>query len=48
VQWILACEIKVVRASYWRDREVMHNGYRCVEHDLPCGVDVHDKYGCKY
>jgi hypothetical protein len=32
--------------SYWRDREVMHSGYRCAEHDLPCGVVVHAKYGC--
>jgi hypothetical protein len=37
---------KVVCASYWRDREVMHNGYSCVEHELPCGVAKHSIYGC--
>jgi hypothetical protein len=39
-------DTKVVRASYWRDKEVMHSGYRCAEHDLPCGVAAHAKYGC--
>jgi hypothetical protein len=44
--WILARDTKVVRTSYWHDKEVMHSGYRCAEHDLPCGVVVHAKYGC--
>jgi hypothetical protein len=43
--WILARDTKVVRTSYWRDREVMHSGYRCEENDLYCGVVVHAKYG---
>jgi hypothetical protein len=42
----LSCDTKVVCASYWHDREVMHNGYRCAKHDLPCGVAAHAKYGC--
>jgi hypothetical protein len=29
--WILVCDIKVVRASYWRDREVMHNPFKVCE-----------------
>jgi hypothetical protein len=44
--WILARDTKVVCTSYWRDREVIHIGYRCVEHALPYGVVVHAKYGC--
>jgi hypothetical protein len=35
-----------VHASYWRDGEVMQNGYRCAEHNLPCGVATHAIYGC--
>jgi hypothetical protein len=30
-QWILARNAKVVRASYWRDKEEMHSGYRCAK-----------------
>jgi hypothetical protein len=45
-RWVLARDIKVVRASYWRDKEVMHSGYRCAKHDLPCDVAAHGKYGC--
>jgi hypothetical protein len=35
-----------VCTSYWCDREVIHIGYRCVEHALPYGVVAHAKYGC--
>jgi hypothetical protein len=28
------------------DIELMHNGYRCMKHDLTCGVAEHGKYGC--
>jgi hypothetical protein len=28
VWWILARDIKVVRASYWHDREVIHSGFK--------------------
>jgi hypothetical protein len=27
------------------DREVIHSGYRCAEHDLPCDVSSHSEYG---
>jgi len=37
---------KVVCTSYWRDKEVIHIGYRCVEHVLPYGINAHAKYGC--
>jgi hypothetical protein len=30
-RWILARDIKVVRASYWRDREVIHSGFKVRE-----------------
>jgi hypothetical protein len=34
------------RTKTVRDKEVMHSGYRCVEHNLPCGVAEDAKYGC--
>jgi hypothetical protein len=30
-RWILASDIKVVHASYWRDREVIHSGFKVCE-----------------
>jgi hypothetical protein len=46
VWWILARDTKVVRTNYWRDREVIHIYYSCVEHALLYGVVSHAKYGC--
>jgi hypothetical protein len=43
-QWILVHGTKVVCTSYFRDKEVMHNGYKCVENDLPCDVVDHVEY----
>jgi hypothetical protein len=37
---------KALHCGYWHDREVMHNGYKCIEQELPCGVVVHVKYWC--
>jgi hypothetical protein len=31
VRWVLAHDIKVVHASYWCDREVIHNGFKVPE-----------------
>jgi hypothetical protein len=44
--WILVRDTKVVSIGYWRDREVIHIGYRCAEHALPYGVAEDAKYGC--
>jgi hypothetical protein len=38
-------DTKVVRASYSCDKEVIHSGYKCVKHDLPCVFLKHGKYG---
>jgi hypothetical protein len=46
VRWILPCDTKVVRTSYWCDIEVIHIGYRCTDLAIPYGVVAHDKYGC--
>jgi hypothetical protein len=42
---LLARDTKVVSASYWRDIEVMHSGYMCMEHELPSSFSMHAKYG---
>jgi hypothetical protein len=39
-------DTKVVHTRYWHDKEVMHSGYRCAEHEFPCGVVAHAIYGC--
>jgi hypothetical protein len=30
-RWVLARDIKVVRTSYWHDREVIHSGFKVQE-----------------